>query len=502
MPVYKDHSFRLGASAQGDDVYEIGNSIRFNRTGTTADHYMHRTPSGAGNRKKWTWSCWFKLGEVNNAVAASSLYYTFLSVDVATNSSNRGRIVINNDSGISDNMNIMLSAHSTKFMVAEKKVNDPTAWYHLVVVWDTDNDLADNRQKMFINGERIIDFLDYNTPSDEQEIGINLASEHRLGAIKNISTSAAQFPFDGYMAEIFFLDGYAYDASYFGQFNSDGIWIPIDYNTETGDYGSNGYYLKGDNAATLGNSDVNSNHFTLVGITNHDQTTDTPNNNFAVLNTLDSNSNVTQRNGNLEWTSSAADGGCRSTIFFNADNSDKFYIEAIVGTYASAFSFGISNPDRSLSGDAGEDLADFYGWYINPAGNWIASGSNPWNTGSNYNSGSLDVLQMAVDASDHTSIKLFAGINNTYYNSSGGTDGNPSTGANPTATITGSEEWSIGLWNRNSAASNIFVNFGQEGTFGGNKTAGGNKDKNNIGNFFHTVPTGYLALCTRNLFTG
>jgi hypothetical protein len=93
-------------------------------------------------------------------------------------------------------------------------------------------------------------------------------------------------------------------------------------------------------------------------------------------------------------------------------------------------------------------------------------------------------------------------VNNTYYNSSGGTDGNPSTGANPTATITGGEEWSIGLWNRNSAASNIFVNFGQEGTFGGNKTAGGNSDANGIGNFFHTVPTGYLALCTRNLFTG
>ena len=119
MPVFKDHSFRLGASAQGDDVYEIGNSIRFNRTGATANHYMHRTPSGAGNRKKWTWSCWFKLGEVNNAVAASNLYYSFFSVDHATNDSNRGTIQINNDSGISDNMNIALYGHSTKFMVAE-----------------------------------------------------------------------------------------------------------------------------------------------------------------------------------------------------------------------------------------------------------------------------------------------------------------------------------------------------------------------------------------------
>ena len=98
-----------------------------------------------------------------------------------------------------------------------------------------------------------------------------------------------------------------------------------------------------------------------------------------------------------------------------------------------------------------------------------------------------------------SSIKLFAGINNTYYNSSGGSDGNPSTGANPTATITGGEEWSIGFWNRDSAASNIFVNFGQEGTFGGNKTAGGNSDANGVGNFFHNVPSGFKALCTKNL---
>ena len=106
---------------------------------------------------------------------------------------------------------------------------------------------------------------------------------------------------------------------------------------------------------------------------------------------------------------------------------------------------------------------------------------------------------MAVDASDPTSIKLYAGVNNTYYDSSGGTTANPSTGANPTATITGGEEWSIGFWNRDASASNIFVNFGQEGTFGGNKTAGGNSDGNGVGNFKYSVPSGFLANCTKNL---
>jgi hypothetical protein len=223
---------------------------------------------------------------------------------------------------------------------------------------------------------------------------------------------------------------------------------------------------------------------------------DSPTNNFATLNPLDAGSNVTLSNGNLVFASSAADGGCRSTINFAGD---KYYVEAIVGTYANAFSFGIANKNRSLSADAGEDLNDFYGWYINPLQNWFADGTNPWNTGSNSNSGSLDVMQMFVDASDPDSIKVFAGINNTYYDSSGGTTANPSTGANPTATITGGEEWAIGLWNRNSASSNIVVNFGQDSSFAGNKTAAGNTDANGIGDFFYSVPTNGKALCAANL---
>jgi len=43
------------------------------------------------------------------------------------------------------------------------------------------------------------------------------------------------------------------------------------------------------------------------------------------------------------------------------------------------------------------------------------------------------------------------------------------------------------------------VNFGQDSSFAGHKTAGGNKDENGIGDFFHSVPSGYLAMCTANL---
>ena len=43
------------------------------------------------------------------------------------------------------------------------------------------------------------------------------------------------------------------------------------------------------------------------------------------------------------------------------------------------------------------------------------------------------------------------------------------------------------------------ANFGQDSTFSGNTTAGGNADANGVGNFKYPAPSGYLALCSQNL---
>ena len=56
--------------------------------------------------------------------------------------------------------------------------------------------------------------------------------------------------------------------------------------------------------------------------------------------------------------------------------------------------------------------------------------------------------------------------------------------------------WSF--WSASSASTVVF-NFGQDSSFAGNKTAQGNQDGNDIGDFYYTPPTGFLALCTKNL---
>ena len=51
----------------------------------------------------------------------------------------------------------------------------------------------------------------------------------------------------------------------------------------------------------------------------------------------------------------------------------------------------------------------------------------------------------------------------------------------------------------NSYTAQVTLNFGQDSTFAGQETAGGNADGNGKGNFHSAVPSGYLALCSANL---
>ena len=488
--VFQNNVLAGGAGGSGTTTYAINQSIRFNDGDSPI---LKKTYGSAGTEETFTFSCWVKRGAIGAGLGGAGNYGLSL-FSGGTNTSNYGEIRFESSGyGTQDSLFFYNSTGgSINMQLATTQLfRDTSAWYHIVCVMDTTNAVSSERMRIYVNGTRVTDFGTETYPSQNAVPNFNTATEHGVGGFA-VDTDTRFF--DGYLAEIVFIDGTALDSSSFGEYNSSGIWIPKDVSGLT--FGTNGFHIDGRDSADLGDDESgNGNDYTASGLAANDQVSDSPTNNFAVLNPLDKGSNTTLANGNIEFTSSN-DGGVRSSVFFNAD---KYYIEAIVGTYGNAFTFGIANPDRSLSADAGTDLADFYGWYINPTQNWIASGSNPWNTGNSSSSGSLDVMQMAVDASDPTSIKVFAGVNNTYYDSSGGTTANPSTGANPTATITGGEEWSIGFWNRDASASNIFVNFGQEGTFGGNKTAGGNSDANGIGNFFHSVPTGFKAICTKNL---
>ena len=124
---------------------------------------------------------------------------------------------------------------------------------------------------------------------------------------------------------------------------------------------------------------------------------------------------------------------------------------------------------------------------------------NGSDTGAYSSSGSShsvgDVFGIALDTDNG---KFYVHKNGTYYAS-----GNPATGANPGATWTPASEYTDGFTpyftTSGGTDADGILNFGQDSTFGGAISAGGNADGNGFGDFKYAPPTGFLAVCSANL---
>ena len=480
MPVSKDFFPIAGASGnQGAAAYNIDQSIRFDEK---TNAYMHRTPSGAGNRRTWTWSGWLK-----HTTSTTSGYH---NIWTARSDNNNFFEIAKRVTASGDNfMDITNMTSSTRDirLITNRHFRDVSAWYHFVFVLDTTNDVASERVRFYVNGTRETSFSTETYPSKNLDTFINTTNKHEIGAYNG----GAGYMMDGYMADIHFIDGYAYGPEFFGELKEDtDIWVPIKY---TGTYGTNGYKIDGRDASDLGDDESgNGNDYTTVNLAAHDQVLDTPTNNFAVLNSTDTFAKLDGevRNGNLELKDNSGSAYVygRATFGFDVTDSGGWYWELCDIVEGSAIA-GITEFNTALP--SGSSLA-FTG----------ARGFNSINTGSHmklenttYNSVNLGVTSNAGDIIQFCAKngKLFIGINGTYVLS-----GNPATEANPLFTgLTGTFMPFAGLYS--GASYNTIHNFGQDGTFGGNKTAQGNTDANGFGNFFYAPPTGAKALCSRSL---
>ena len=168
-----------------------------------ANTYFTKTLGTATNRKKFTISIWFKLGNV------ASEQYLFS----AGSSNDSSQIGLNGNGYIS----IFQSVSGTK--VAEFKsharLRDPAAWYNLVVAYDTTLGTAADRQKVYLNGTQQTSFDTTNPPINTEFTGFNNNVSHKLGTLYDNSSY-----FNGSMSHFHFIDGTAYDASAFGSTDS------------------------------------------------------------------------------------------------------------------------------------------------------------------------------------------------------------------------------------------------------------------------------------------
>lgn len=242
--------------------YEITNSLRFKQTNRS---FLSRTPGVAGNRQKWTISAWIKRGTVS-----TSLQDLFTAI-VATGSTTQ--ITINQN-------RLSFIWNSSRQVTTTILLNDPTKWYHIVVVWDTTNANQNERIQIYVDGIKQTSFSTATYPPQNTLSFWNNTTINRIGTFTGTTNM-----FDGYMSEIHFVDGQALDPSNFGKFAVDtNQWIPKQYN---GTYGTNGFYLDFSSTTsliTLGHDkSTNNNHWTLNNISLSDSMFDSPSNDFAVL---------------------------------------------------------------------------------------------------------------------------------------------------------------------------------------------------------------------------
>jgi len=486
MAKYTGHTI-TSDSALGSAV--IQRSIRFF---SDDGQLFQRTPSSAGNRKKWTFSAWIKrtkLGAEQRIFGgnANASHIFFASNDELTWD------LANDGSGSSQaNLN------------TEAKFRDTTSWLHLVCALDTDNGTANNRMRMYINGTELTDFGTRTNPSSGYSTNaINDTSLHTIGR-RTSDQGSDGMRFDGYMAEINFIDGQQYDPSYFGFTDPQtGIWLPKRYE---GTYGTNGFYLDlSDNSSTaaLGiDKSPNGNDFTTNNFAVSDSVKDTPTNAFATLNANIASPDVTFKEGSLYFDTPDTHKSSYANI---AVNSGKWYWEAkaIAGSTIK-WTYGVSDVNntsgKQVSGQnyllahTTQDSAGTYAlgdavsiYYGDLRKNGSVTGSS---VQTNLAQGDIIGIALDVDAG-----KVWFARNGTWINGSA----TASTTLNPAShdtTVTTGETY-VPAFSGESA--DWQANFGQDDSFSGTSTSQGNEDENGLGSFYYAVPSGFRALCTKNL---
>jgi len=463
----------LGANSVSGG-YEIDNSLRFNVGDSPR---LDRTSVGSPtNEKIFTYSVWLKkCGTGSN--------YTILD---ARSGNNRSQLLFRSGSNEAIRLVETSDAFSSfdTLITTNSLFRDCNAWYHIVLKYDSTNATANNRALIYVNGvEQSLDInttvtSDYTTPLNEN------------GYSNDVGHADGSEYFDGYIAEANFIDGQALAPSSFGENDEDsGIWKPIKY---SGSYGNNGFYLKFENTSDAGeDSSGNSNDFTGSGIDSKDHVADTPTNNFATLNSIfHGKGSTVLSEGNCKFVGhNGGTGKVPSTI---GVTSGKWYVEfKVLNTHklrtGITDDIGISNDADGIVND-GVDFGFNDGYiytYLNGSNNDTGAGSS--SSGVDVDNPSAnDILGIALDA-DNDTVRFY--INNT-------AQGSEATDLQRASTSGAIHFFHVMDYSGSGDDEpQVECNFGNPPF----AISSGNADANGYGNFEYTPPSGYYALCTKNL---
>tara|TARA_R110002167_G_scaffold36460_1_gene115346 strand:+ start:707 stop:2158 length:1452 start_codon:yes stop_codon:yes gene_type:complete len=462
--------------------YEIDNSLKLEADNNERMQRASNTIGTPTNAKIATLSFWAKRTELisNNAhfsfIANAGANSTFICFE-----QDKARVLTTGGNSLMSNA----------------LFRDTSAWYHFVAAFDMTQGTASNRVKIYINGVQITSFQTETYGTQNNDIGLyDTNMSHYIGY-------AGSQGFNGYITELNLIDGQQLAPTEFGETDEDsGIWKPKAYD---GTYGNEGYYLDMSNASNLGEDQSgNDNDFgSLYNISAADQATDTPTNNFCTL--ASPQQFVPSKTASLvkEGGTTMFGGNVQGAYSTMGVRSGKWYFESTLlhssGVNTENHGFGVIAANRLYEMNiAGEDIgADVGGWSC--AGNANPRNNNSGASNANYlTSPAVDVvLGCAIDMDNGKIWWHNAGT----WHSLNSTVGNPATGASPAWSnlLTATDDFVLpaaGLYQ--TGAGIRAMNFGGYAlpVF---TAVGTYSDSNGHGSFSYAPPTGYYALCTKNL---
>ena len=468
---FLERNANSGSVATG---YDIDNPLKFEADNS---EYMHYACSGQTDYERMAYSVWLKRTELGTG-------QVFMEFGHGTANTSNLRI------GFDSSDRLFCYGNSIVWRQTNRVFRDISAWYHLFFLFDTTTPggVSNNRIRIWVNGEMIDhgDFGVINNPGAGSAMGFNNSLNHSIGR----QTEDATAYFCGYMAQVYESGGTPPVVGDFAETDDNGIWIPIDI-SEITPPDANGFNLDFSSSGSLGN-DISSrnNDFTLVNIAAADQSTDTPTNNFCTLNPLipyavQSGSPVisqgaTYHNGSGGWT------GMKGTIGFN---KGKWYWELqtnsgsggdlIYGVQTVAI---INNQSESTATSA-HNLKETAAWYVS-GGHWIAD----------QTSNRDDVAASSVSHTIGNTVVYGIGLNMD--------DGEVTYYANGSAITNLTNIDLDGLAGETVAPFCSVYNQAVRWNLGGYTTisiSSAASDANGYGTFEYAPPSGYYALCTKNL---
>ena len=491
MPTFLGNNVLAGASAQAGGPYHIEHSLKVGR-----DLSLHRT--GITGTQTYTFSWWVKpIWDHDN----DGSQFVMGGGDTCYASINDDKMFIGgSNTALSDRPDYRMHCRS--------------GWVHVVLKANE----ADSSTRLYVN--------------NKEWVNINSAPALDNMIIANRSTSNNDDRFAGYIAEFIFQRGVANDPDTYAEYDDNGTWIPKDPSNLT--FGSEDGWYRFNTTDPAVDSSGNNNTLTLNGTvistatnfwTNHVLWLDTPTNNFCMFDV------------NRWQYSSLTDFGVNgSGLFTNIHDgalpgnmpltSGKWYYEGMVPSTANVNScmFGITSDDMIYSTPAGSGQGssaapNFGGQNVH----WFTGDSGGANQGHKrhdstagiaYGSAAAteDIIGVAFDVDAQ---KIWVAINNTWISS-----GDPANGTNPMwdgssggsadghfdgvfAGDTGNPSADAGnrFWTTfcsNMGNEKIASNFGQALYNGGQRESDPTASTGAY-SFKYTPPSGFKAICTKNL---